>query len=234
MVVRKVVELTATRPTQPSSFHSSFRCDGESLAEILDDAAVRGDVAGRRRKLPPGMARRSSRHWARPEPERAPQERTEPDVSGSLAPCDIAPVQQQREREPEPKPEIAVDLTQLLSDGKNDNDENDEEDPEMIFASALISAASEGDSAEVTRLLEVADINTALEPTEDIDESWHGATALIAAAVRSLSTSVERLLPDLWLPGLIDVTVCFAAAAIWAYISSFAASRGGRRLETHR
>ena len=40
MVVRKVVELSATRPAAPSSFHASFRCDGESRAELLDDAAV--------------------------------------------------------------------------------------------------------------------------------------------------------------------------------------------------
>ena len=104
----------------------------------------------------------------------------------------------------------------------------------MIFASALISAASEGDTAEVARLLEVADINTALQPAEDIDDSWHGATALIAAAVRSLSTSVARLLPDLWPPGVIDVPIGSACAAIWSHISSFAASRGGRKLETHR
>jgi len=36
----------------------------------------------------------------------------------------------------------------------------------------------------VQRLLEVADINTAFQPDEDLEEDWHGATPLIAAAVR--------------------------------------------------
>eukprot|EP01043_Picozoa_sp_COSAG02_P078294 COSAG02_NODE_17555_length_995_cov_1.573661_1_plen_155_part_01 len=140
MVVRKVVELSATRPAAPSSFHASFRCDGESRAELLDDAAVRGALGGRRRnrKLPPGMARRSSRHWAsgvpspaprevesvepEPKPERAPQRRRDLEVSGipSTAPREVESVEPEpepepnREQEPEP-PSIGADLTQLLS-----------------------------------------------------------------------------------------------------------------------
>jgi hypothetical protein len=78
---------------------------------------------------------------------------------------------------PEPEPEPEPDLTQLESSGED-------EDPERVIAAALIGAASEGNAAEVARLLEVADINTALQPSEEVEESWRGATALIAAAVR--------------------------------------------------
>jgi hypothetical protein len=209
MVVRKVVELSATRPTQSCSIESAFRCDGESLAELLDDAEVRGGVGGRRRKPPPGMARRSSRHWARPEPERTVLELQEPEASTvpTSPPRGVASVEQpwEREREPEPTPEppsIEVDVEQLLSA------EDEAEDPEMFVASALISAASEGNAAEVTRLLEAANVNTALQAREEIEDSWHGATALIAAAVRTFSTSVAppRVLLDLLPRNLISYT----------------------------
>lgn len=107
-----------------------------------------------------------------PQPELQPELQPEPEP------------EREPEREPEPPPVqmIEPDPTQLETIYSSSEDEN----PEIIFASALIGAASEGNAAEVARLLEVADINTALQRSEQIEESWHGATALIAAAVRKL------------------------------------------------
>ena len=181
----KVVELSATRPIPQSSPQWTAIPTGIALA--CEDGPKFPSPIGRRRKLPPGMTRRSSRNWARPAQaaagtQCAPQEYEQLQAAeNTVAPAALEPEPEPKpELEPEPEPEPEPDFTQLESSGE-------EEDPERDVAAALIVAASEGNAAEVARLLKAADINTALQPSEEVEESWRGTTALIAAAVREQS-----------------------------------------------
>ena len=185
----RTVELSATKAKPTDDAPQPARFSSEKNATSSPSTLRAG-------KRIPGMARRSSRNWTQPvrtrlepepepEPPRREPPRRDPPRREPERQSDVAP---SPERRPEPEapgsPAEPPNMAELMAASKELESDEDDEDPGKVFASALIGAASEGDMAEVERLLGVADINTAFQPSEDLEEDWHGATALIAAAVR--------------------------------------------------
>ena len=102
---RRVVELGSTLKLQPAAsphpVHDQL-FGGTGTIAGAQGAADPSPGAGRRRKKPPGMARRSTRNWARParqpeaeadEQERPPEPQPEPEPEFMAPPpADLGPV----------------------------------------------------------------------------------------------------------------------------------------------
>ena len=175
---RRVVELGSTLKLQPTaSPHPVHDELFGGTGTIAGAQAEPSPGAGRRRKKPPGMARRSTRHWARP----ARQPETEADEQER-------PPQPQRQPEPEPEPELEPEPEQ--------EEELEEPEPRLAGIEGLVTAAAAGDGREVERLITSGvDMNGIADQFADPTKASHGeTTALIAAAAHGQTSVVTQLL----------------------------------------